>query len=152
VTGRTRLIAWVGILVVAAVSLAVGALDDPGPQTAQDRVRAIGSTIACPQCEGQSVSDSNATSAINIRAEIARQVEAGRTDDEIRTSIAASFGDEVLLVPARTGIAGLVWFLPVLVAVLALGALAAAFWRWREEPAARATDDDRALVERARNR
>lgn len=149
-TGRVRLVAWLGVAAVAMVALAVAAFDDPGPRTAAERVRAVGSTIACPQCAGQSVVDSKATSAINIRAEIARLVDDGRTDDEIRAAIAASFGDEAILLPDRTGIEALVWVLPVLVAIGALSALGFAFWRWGGEPQAHATEEDHALVEAAR--
>lgn len=150
-TGRR--LAWAGIGLVIVVALTVGGLGDPGPRTPQERVRSIGLTVACPQCDGQSVADSNATSAINIRGEIARQVQDGRTDDEIRESIAASFGDQVLLIPSRSGFAGLVWFVPVLVGVLALAALVAQFRRWKRQPSGpEPSDEDRALVERARHR
>ena len=55
----------------------------------------------------------------NIRDEIARQVAAGRTDDQIRAYINDRFKDQgLLLVPPKTGIDSLVWVLPVVALVL----------------------------------
>ena len=63
--------------------------------------------------------------------------------------IAATYGDQVQLIPPASGFAGLVWILPVVAVVVALVALSAAFARWRRTPDVAATDEDRALVEQA---
>ncbi len=143
---------WPWLVVVALVlgALAVAATDDSGPETTAERARAIAESIRCPQCMGQSVADSNATAARSIRTEIARRLEAGQTDDEIRDYVAGIYGDESLLTPPRSGVAGLVWFLPVALGVLAVGGLAAAFRRWRVPGDIEVDDADRELVASAR--
>jgi cytochrome c-type biogenesis protein CcmH/NrfF len=146
-----RRAAWVAIAVVAAVSLAVGATGDPGPETAADRVQRIASSLKCPECVGQSVGDSNSSRARAIRVEIARGVEQGATDDEITQGIIDRYGETVTLLPPATGFAGLVWVLPVLALVLSSAGLAATFLRWRRSPTMHASDDDRALVQQARS-
>jgi cytochrome c-type biogenesis protein CcmH/NrfF len=124
-------------------------VDDGPPRTTADQVEAIAKTLKCPQCAGQSVADSDAASSRAIRVEIARLVEEGRSASDVRATIAASYGDQVQLIPPASGFAGLVWILPVVALVVALLALSAAFARWRRAPPTAATDADRALVDQA---
>jgi cytochrome c-type biogenesis protein CcmH len=143
---------WLAMAVVLAAFLTVGFTRSDGPRTNQERVDAIAKTIKCPVCRSESVFDSQADASQNIRDEIARQVAAGRTDDQIRAYINDRFKDQgLLLVPSKTGVDSLVWVLPVVALVLALFGLAVAFRRWRLAPATVVTDEDRALVEQARH-
>ena len=87
--------------------------------------------------------------ALNIKADIARDVRAGQSDDQIRTDLSARYGEVVLLVPRADGIGAAVWVLPVAVFVAAVAGLVLAFRRWRRETSAPPTDEDRALVEQA---
>jgi cytochrome c-type biogenesis protein CcmH len=138
--------------VVLAAFLTVGFTRSDGPRTNQERVDAIAKTIKCPVCRSESVFDSRADASQNIRDEIARQVAAGRTDDQIRAYINDRFKDQgLLLVPSKTGVDSLVWVLPVVVLVLAAFGLGVAFRRWRLSAATVVTDEDRALVEQARH-
>ena len=149
-TSRLRNASWVLMATVFAVALAYGATDSRGPQSDAERASALASTIACPQCTGQPVSDSNAPIAELIRAEIKQQVDAGLTDSEIRDVYTARYGEWVDLNPSRSGLTGVVWIAPFLVIGLAFGVLALAFARWRgtgDTP--RASADDVALVEAA---
>ncbi len=111
--------------------MAYGALDEPAPTTAAERAANLASTIACPQCTGQPVSDSNATIAEVIRAEIKLQVDQGLTDREIRQVYIDRYGEWVDLNPTSGGLTGVVWILPFLVIGAAVGALGMAFVRWR---------------------
>lgn len=148
-TATRRRLGW--CLVVALLLVAVvRAIADPAPAaTAEDRVRTIASAMKCPVCAGQSVAESDVEAAQAIRAEIARRVDDGQGDDEIRDAIAASYGERIQLTPRASGFEGLVWILPVVGLVVALAGIGAAFARWRRTIAAEATDDDRALVEAA---
>jgi cytochrome c-type biogenesis protein CcmH len=143
---------WLALVVVLAGALAVGARSGGTPEP-EERVRAIAATVRCPTCDGQSAASSNAASATNIRSEIERRVGEGESDDEIRAALASSYGEWVLLNPPRSGVAGLVWVLPVAGLLGAVVALGFAFRRWRVAGSPDApSDDDRLLVERARRR
>ena len=143
--------AWAALGLIALVALAVGVARTDGARTPDQRIDAIAKTLKCPPCEGESVYESRNSVALNIKNEIAREIRAGQTDDEIRAGVAARFGESVLLVPSARGIDSLVWILPVVVAVAAVAGLVVAFRRWRREAveAGSPTDDDRALVEEA---
>ena len=127
-----RWASWVVLLVVVVGALVVG-VTDTGARTEEERIESIASSVRCPTCRGQSVADSDAIAAENVRREIARRVGEGETDDEIRDALAARFGDGIILTPSRSGITGLVWVLPVAGSVVALAGLVFAFRRWRRE-------------------
>jgi len=147
--GRSRhrqAVAWAVLAVVVATALVIGTTGSRAPTQPAQRARALAEEIACPQCAGESVAQSSAPAAVNIYREIERQIEDGRSDDEIRGFLAQQFGEDVLLRPSATGPGALVWALPVVVAIVAAAALAVTFRRWRQDEALTPTDEDRVLV------
>jgi cytochrome c-type biogenesis protein CcmH/NrfF len=139
---------WLAIAALVLVALVRAGTSDAGPVSEGERVHDIAITLKCPTCRSQSVAGSDSPAAKAIRAEISRRIEDGQSADEIRAAIAASY-DDVQLIPGRSGLEGLVWILPVVVLVLALAGLSAAFARWRRASTVHASDADRELVERA---
>jgi cytochrome c-type biogenesis protein CcmH/NrfF len=129
--GRGRTLSYVAMAVVAVTVLLVGALDQAGARTEEERVQSISRTIQCPACSGQSVAGSNASSAQAIRAEIADRVAEGQTDDEIRAYFASRYGDQILLTPPSSGAGAVVWVAPVVALAVASLGLALAFKRWQ---------------------
>ena len=73
----------------------------------------------------------------------------GKTPDQIRQELAVRYGDDIQLIPPASGVAGLVWVLPVAAFIVALGGLALAFRHWRRPVTASATAADVDLVDRA---
>ncbi len=140
---------WLCILALVVVALVRAGVSDGAPSSPEERARSIAATIKCPTCRSQSVAGSDAASARAIRSEIDKRVRDGETVDEIRNAIAATYGDDVLLTPSRSGVAGLVWVLPVVALVLGLAGVLAAFTRWRRGSSLAITDADRTLVGRA---
>lgn len=127
-----RRLTWLALVAVVAVALVIG-VTDRSPATAHERARRIGETVMCPACSGETVADSQAPVAVNIRRQIADKVEQGRSDREIRDELAATYGERVILNPPRSGVAGLVWVLPVAGLVAAAAGLVVAFRRWGRE-------------------
>lgn len=142
---------WLVLVSLLLGGLAVAAVGDSDATSPEEQVRSISESIKCPTCQGQSVADSNASAAKAIRTEIGRRLEEGQTEDQIRGYIASRYGEESLLTPPRSGVAGLIWFLPVAFGVGAIGGLIAAFRFWRTPADAEASDEDVALVEAAMN-
>jgi len=142
-------VAWVVLGLIAVAALLIGALRSGGASTPEERIDAIARTVKCPVCPGESIYESRSSVALNIKADIARQVRAGESDDQIRAGLAARYGETVLLVPRANGIGAAVWVLPVAVFVAAVAGLVLAFRRWRRDTTGPPTDADRALVERA---
>jgi len=143
-----RWLPWVTLAVVVVTCLSVAAFGSRSAPTAQDRVNDIARTIKCPQCAGESVAESNAPSAREIKIEIATQVQQGRSDDEIRGYFSSRY-DDILLTPPASGISLLVWVLPVVALALGIAGLVIAFRRWSAEPTPHASEADRARVAEA---
>ena len=118
------------MVVVLGGALWVGTRSD-GDLAPGERAQALERSIKCPVCRGQSVADSGAEASKAIRTEIARRISNGESDAEIRGYFARTLGEDVLLRPPSSGLAGLVWVLPVAGLVGAGCALALAFLRWR---------------------
>jgi cytochrome c-type biogenesis protein CcmH len=150
--GGVALWSWALMALVLVGALAVGAQRGDGPPTEGQRVHRITSQIRCPTCRGLSAADSDSPAAEFIREETRRRVRAGETDARIITFFVDRYGNDILLKPERRGVAGLVWALPAVGVVLAVGGLALAFRRWRPRREARVSAADRALVEEALGR
>lgn len=142
---------WLALVVVLAGALVVGTAGTGGPRTDAERKAHLASELRCPTCRGQSVRDSDAPAAAAIRAEISRRVDEGQSDDEILAYVDGKFPESLRLTPPASGMGAVVWALPVVALVAAVAGLAVAFRRWRAEPLPAPSDDDRALVERARS-
>ena len=143
---------WAVMAILVGLLLAIGASQDRGPRTQQERVDEIAKRLACPTCQGESVYVSRASAAVSLRDEIARQIRSGeRTEDQIIAYVEDRFGGQVLLVPRSSGLDALVWALPVAALICALVGLAVAFRRWRVSIETEISDADRALVDEALN-
>ncbi len=142
----TRRTLWIVLAVVAVVALAVGSRPS-GPRTDEQRIWSIASGVRCPTCAGQSVASSDAPAAKSLREQIRDDVEAGLSDDAIRTRLAqGAYGEDILLTPPRSGFAALVWVVPVAAVIVAFGGLALAFRRWEKAGPRGPSKRDRDLV------
>jgi cytochrome c-type biogenesis protein CcmH len=149
---RRRSVVWIVLGALAVGLLVLATIDrDDGPQSNSDRVYEIAGQFACPECQGQSIAESDIPISREIRLEIGRRLDQGQTEDQIRDYLVAQYGENIDYTPRATGVTGLVWIIPVVVVVLALAGLVAVFRRWRREERFEATDADRELVARARN-
>jgi cytochrome c-type biogenesis protein CcmH len=145
-----RVVPAVALAAVVVVALVIGGGGGSGrPRSAAARTEAIAGDIRCPICQGLSVADSHTPTAEAMKEEIRRRIDAGESDAEIRASFVARYSEEILLRPETSGVSALVWILPVVALVAAIGGLVFAFRRWRRQPTLSATDEDRALVEAA---
>jgi cytochrome c-type biogenesis protein CcmH len=145
---RRRAVAWVCCLAVVAVALALGATH-PSAKTPAQRAAAIDAVVRCPSCEGLSVADSSSATAVAIRAAVVARVHAGQSDAAIEQFLVSRYGEGILLRPPTSGLAGLVWLLPVVAAIAGITGIAVVFWRRRAPAEVVLSQSDRALVDAA---
>src|SRR5271168_2455076 len=96
------------------------------------RARDIGEQLRCLVCQNQSIDDSDAPLAHDLRVLLRQRLLAGDTDDAARQFIVARYGDYVLLKPPFRDSTLALWLGPMLLFVAAMGGTAL-FYRRREE-------------------
>jgi cytochrome c-type biogenesis protein CcmH/NrfF len=117
-------------LVVLVVALVIGSGAFSGkPQTAAQRAASIESVVRCPSCIDVSVAQSEETTALAVRHEIERQVAQGRTTAQIENALVSQYGQTILLEPPDTAGFSLIWIVPIVLGVSALGVIGVLFWR-----------------------
>jgi cytochrome c-type biogenesis protein CcmH len=108
-------------LVVSSFAHAV----DPLPfkdHTEELRFQALTKQLRCLVCQNESLADSNAPLAADLRRDVFEQMQAGKSDAEIKAWLTARYSDFVLYDPPLHAATLLLWFGPVLV-LLAGGAV-----------------------------
>jgi len=93
-------------------------LDDPELEA---RARALHAELRCMVCQGQSISDSDASLARDMRAIVRERIAAGASDDEVRGFLTDRYGDYVLLDPPVKPETYALWFGPAAVFVAGAG-------------------------------
>jgi len=86
-------------LLVATTATAVFVEDRLSDPVQEQRARDIAEGIRCLVCQNQSIMDSNADLAKDLRSIVRERVQAGDTDDEVRQYLVSRYGDWVLLNP-----------------------------------------------------
>ena len=123
------------IAIVAAV-FCLGAASDPAERLrdpAQEaRARELFQEIRCLVCQNESIDDSNAELAQDLRRLVREQVSAGRSDGQIRDYLTDRYGEFVLLKPAFSWGNAALWAAPFLIVLFGLFLLARS---WRNRPA-----------------
>jgi cytochrome c-type biogenesis protein CcmH len=78
------------------------------------RTHEVASLLRCPVCQGLSINDSPATTAVDMKAEVHDMLARGYTQDQILAYFERSYGEFVRLKPPLRGVNWLVWGAPVL--------------------------------------
>ena len=119
-------------------------LASPG---AEARAQRLFTVVRCVVCQHESIADSPAGIAADLRGLVREQIAAGKTDDEIKADLLRRYGDYVLFQPPLRIGTWLLWFGPF---VLAAGAGVVLVLRARRRSAGEAApltpEEERALV------
>jgi cytochrome c-type biogenesis protein CcmH len=134
----TRIAVALCALLISFASLAIDPL--PFSDAAEEaRFRALAAELRCVLCQNQSLADSNAGIAVDLRREVFDMMQAGRSDDEIKTFLTERYGDFVLYDPPLKPSTWLLWFAPLGV-LLGGGLLVVLILRRRSAQLARSAD------------
>ena len=109
-----------GMVLAAPPALAVEADEMLADPALEARARSLSAQFRCLVCQNESIDESNAELAHDLRVLIREQVRAGRSDAEIRDFLTARYGQFVLLKPRFGTETLLLWLGPFL--ILAIGA------------------------------
>jgi cytochrome c-type biogenesis protein CcmH len=112
-----RLLLFVLAFVLALASAQLFAADDPA---LDKRVRTLAHELRCLVCQNQTLADSNAPLAIDLRNQIREQLGAGKSERDVIDFMVARYGDFVLYRPPFKASTAALWLGPFV--LLALGA------------------------------
>jgi cytochrome c-type biogenesis protein CcmH len=106
------------VLCLATQALAVEPSERLADPKLEARAVAIGATLRCLVCQNESIEDSGASLAHDIRVLLRQLLLQGDTDDQARQAIVARYGEFVLLKPPVQPATYVLWFGPVAMVVL----------------------------------
>ncbi len=113
------------LFVAAAISVCVltnaFALETTLTGQNEERARTLFKELRCVVCQNQSIDDSDADVARDLRAIVREQISTGKSDSEIRSFLVSRYGEFVLLKPAFAMHTLLLWLMPIL--LLAVGGI-----------------------------
>ena len=131
-----------------AVIVLGGAAGDPADRLADQHqeahARALFRDVRCLVCQSQSIDESDAPLAHDLRQLVRQQVAQGRSDDQIRAFLVSRYGQFVLLNPKASLGNAILWAGPLLVVALGAAALLARR-RVRAEPPGLSAQEEAAL-------
>ncbi|NHK29121.1 cytochrome c-type biogenesis protein CcmH [Parvularcula flava] len=103
------------------------ALDDPAQE---ERARVLSQQLRCVVCQNQSIDESDAPLARDLRLLVRERIEAGDTNDEVLDYVVARYGEFVLLRPRFEGEGIILWLTPFLLLIIGAGLV---FYYTRQE-------------------
>ena len=86
--------------------------ETPADPATEARLKELSAELRCLVCQNQTIADSNADLAVDLRRIVRSQILEGKSDAEIKTYLVARYGDFVLYKPPMQGNTTLLWFGP----------------------------------------
>lgn len=119
------------LLIAAGVTIAASAAPPGAASSAEldEHVNRVASELRCLVCQNQTIADSQAELAVQLKKEVRQQLVAGATDDQVRDFMVQRYGDFVLYRPPVNQSTLLLWAGPLLLLILGLALFV---WHWRE--------------------
>jgi cytochrome c-type biogenesis protein CcmH len=113
---------------VAPAALADTQLADPAQEAS---ARALMETLRCVVCQGQSIADSDATMAGDMRALVRQRIRAGETPDTVKAWLIGRYGSYITYDPPLGAATGPLWAAPVVLIALGIWIARGSFRRRR---------------------
>jgi cytochrome c-type biogenesis protein CcmH len=130
--------ATLAAVLVATSALAIDderAFEDP---VLNERYRSLINELRCPKCQNESIADSNAPIAADLRQQVRTRMAAGESDDEIRQFLVTRYGNFITYRPPLMPTTWALWGGPA--ALLLIGGIV--FYRVVRERAAQPIEED----------
>jgi cytochrome c-type biogenesis protein CcmH len=137
-----RLALLIVTIVLTTAALAVEPdemLRDPALEA---RARALSQTLRCMVCQNESIDESHAPLARDLRILVRERIQAGDSDAAVRDFLVARYGEFILLEPRFKPGTALLWGLPFLILLIAMVKIVLAFARRRETAPVPLSDEE----------
>jgi cytochrome c-type biogenesis protein CcmH len=147
---KARLVAFCALLALSAPAFAVQPDEILPDAKLEQRARNISADLRCLVCQNQSIDDSDASLAKDLRLLVRERLKAGDSDPQVKDFLVARYGNFILLKPPFEWDTLLLWLSPF--AILGLGAAAVLAARRKgqdtqgDKPAAPLSDEESARL------
>lgn len=143
---------WCVLAAAMLLSLSLPVLAREAAPAAADpqlekRVLRLAEELRCLVCQNQTIADSNADLAVDLRNQIREQLKSSKSERDVMDFMVARYGDFVLYRPPFKATTMLLWLGPLLLAVVGIGVLLRRLKRRRAVAPAALTDAERARAE-----
>jgi len=118
---RRPLFLLLALLALVGAAWSYTLLSSPPQRTLDQRVYDVAAQLKCPVCQNESVADSSASIAQQMRQVIREKLQAGESEQQVLQDFAAHYGNQILLTPPQQGFNLLAWLMPVALLLLGLG-------------------------------
>ena len=129
------------LLLIASLSVPAVLADESDADALYARQSRLADQLDCPVCQGQSVKESNAPLAQQMRALINEKIADGASDEEIFDFFETRYGVGVLRDPPKQGLALGVWLGPIVAAAAGVLAVGVVLLRRRPQPVPKADEN-----------
>lgn len=116
-----RLIIFLFLMIMQSPSFAVLPGEILSNPELESRARNISQNLRCLVCQNQSIDDSDASLAKDLRVIVRERLTAGDSDEQVFSYVVARYGNFVLLLPPVQSDTMILWAAPFLILLLALG-------------------------------
>lgn len=148
-TPRWALIAFAVLFALAPRPVGAGAVDET---RIDENVREVAKTLRCAVCQNESVWESQAELAQQMRALIRERLVQGETPDEVKNYFYTRYGDYILLTPRKSGMNWMLWVGPFILLALGAALLYRLLTRWVAQSRSEAAPEPDELDEPTRRR
>jgi cytochrome c-type biogenesis protein CcmH len=107
-------------LVVSGLSLAAIDTYEFADEQTRERFHQLNEELRCPKCQNQALGDSNSAIATDLRREVYRLLNEGRTDRQIKDFLVARYGEYILYRPELSSHTLMLWLAPLLMLLIGL--------------------------------
>lgn len=90
-------------------------LDDP---VQEEKARSLMEELRCLKCQSQSIADSDAPMAGDMRSQVRERIAAGATPEEVRSWLIERYGDWVTYNPPVNAVTGPLWIAPIILLIV----------------------------------
>ncbi len=112
-TERRSLMIVIGVIALLGALWSYMLFTASAHQTLDQRVYNVGSQLKCPVCQGESVADSPSAIAQQMRGVIRKQLQSGKSVQEVIQYFVNNYGEQIAWSPPWQGFSLLAWFVPI---------------------------------------
>jgi cytochrome c-type biogenesis protein CcmH len=130
-----------GIVAIVAAFWSLLSLNAATHKTLDQQVYEVGSQLKCPVCQSESVADSPALIAQQMRGVIRQQLQSGRSEQQVLQYFIDTYGEQIAWSPPWQGFTLLAWLVPIALVLVGAAFLFFTLREWRAIAPAYAEED-----------